>query len=208
MSDKLTKGQAAVLAFIRRFTAENGYSPTDRDIQAGMGFKSSSTARHHLAILERKRVIQRQPGKARGIVLPESRSTAGRPLISIPLLGGITAGLPVEAIEQFESCIMVDAHTLRLPMNAKTFALKVRGDSMTGVSILDGDYVIMEFRDPKPGDIVAALIDGETTLKTYIIRRGRPCLRAENPRYPDIIPGQELVIQGVMVAVLRVPQAA
>jgi repressor LexA len=103
---------------------------------------------------------------------------------------------------------MVDAASLRLPSNAKTFALKVRGDSMTGVSILDGDYVIMDTRDPKPGDIVAALVDNETTLKTYIIRRGKPCLRAENPRYPDIIPGRELVIQGVMVAVLRVPQTA
>jgi repressor LexA len=206
MNDHLTTGQTAVLNFIRKFTAENGYSPTDRDIQEGMGYSSPSTARHYLAVLERKGAIQRQPGKARGIVLPESR--AAGPLLTVPLLGGITAGLPVEAFEQSGTCIMVDAETLRLPYNAKTFALKVRGDSMTGVSILDGDYVILELRDPRPGDIVAALVDNETTLKTYIIRRGKPCLRAENPKYPDIIPGRELVVQGVMVAVLRVPQAA
>src|SRR5690349_8718417 len=108
MSDKLTRGQSAVLAFIRDFTADNGFPPTDRDIQTGMGFSSSSTARHHLAILERKGSIQRQPGKARGIILPGSRAAGAQPLLSIPLLGGITAGLPAEGIENFESCIMVD----------------------------------------------------------------------------------------------------
>lgn len=206
MSDPLTTGQAAVLKFIRAYLEKNHHAPTDREIQEGMGFSSPSVARHYLGILERKGALQRHPNKARGIILPDARPP--RPMLSIPLLGGITAGLPVDVVEHSESCIMVDAATLRLPSNAKTFALKVRGDSMTGVSILDGDYVIMDTREPKPGDIVAALVDNETTLKTYIIRRGKPCLRAENPRYPDIIPGRELVIQGVMVAVLRVPQTA
>ncbi|HWB06109.1 MAG TPA: transcriptional repressor LexA [Verrucomicrobiales bacterium] len=206
MNQKLTTGQTAVLAFIRKYSEEHRHTPTDREIQEGMGFGSPSVARHYLSVLERKGTLRRHPGKARGIVLPEAQPR--RPLLSIPLLGGITAGLPVDAVQDSESCIMVDAATLRLPSNARTFALKVRGDSMTGVSILDGDYVIMDTRDPKPGDIVAALVDNETTLKTYIIRRGKPCLRAENPRYPDIIPGRELVIQGVMVAVLRVPQTA
>ena len=77
---------------------------------------------------------------------------------------------------------------------------------MTGANILDGDSIILEFRDPRHGDIVAALIDGETTLKRYLVQRGRPWLRAENPKYPDLIPAQELVVQGVMVALLRVPQ--
>jgi repressor LexA len=206
MNQKLTTGQTAVLAFIRKYSEEYGHTPTDREIQEGMGFGSPSVARHYLSVLERKGTLRRHPGKARGIVLPEAQPR--RPMLSIPLLGGITAGLPVDAVQDSESCIMVDAATLRLPSNARTFALKVRGDSMTGVSILDGDYVIMDTRDPKPGDIVAALVDNETTLKTYIIRRGKPCLRAENPQYPDIIPGRELVIQGVMVAVLRVPQTA
>ncbi|HWB06557.1 MAG TPA: transcriptional repressor LexA [Verrucomicrobiales bacterium] len=206
MNQNLTTGQSAVLRFIRRYSDEHGHPPTDREIQEGMGFGSPSVARHYLGVLERKGALQRRPGKARGIILPDARPP--RPMLSIPLLGGITAGFPVDAVQDSESCIMVDAASLRLPSNAKTFALKVRGDSMTGVSILDGDYVIMDTRDPKPGDIVAALVDNETTLKTYIIRRGKPCLRAENPRYPDIIPGRELVIQGVMVAVLRVPQTA
>ena len=84
------------------------------------------------------------------------------------------------------------------------FALEVKGDSMTGKLIAPGDTVIVEpSLDPKPGDVVAALIDGESTLKTFIKHRGKACLRAENPRYTDLIPAQELVIQGVMVALIR-----
>jgi len=205
MSEGLTRGQSAVLSFIRKFTSENGHAPTDRDIQRGMGFSSSSSARHHVGILERKGAIERRSGIARGIILPEAPS---RPLLSVPLLGNIPAGLPVNVEEMSESCIMVDAETLHLPKNAKTFALRVRGDSMTGVHILHGDIVILEIREPRPGDIVAACVDGEVTLKTYVIRRGRPCLRAENPNYRDIFPGQDLAIQGVMVAVLRVARDA
>lgn len=105
-----------------------------------------------------------------------------------------------------DGCVDVDADALRLPKNARTFALKVRGDSMRGAGVLDGDVVIMEFRDPKHGDIVAALIDGETTLKRYVLRDGQPYLRAANPKFPDLIPARELVIQGVQVALLRLAE--
>ncbi len=77
---------------------------------------------------------------------------------------------------------------------------------MTGAGILEGDVVIMEFRDPKHGDIVAALIDGETTLKRFIVQQGVPYLRAANPKYADIIPARELVIQGVQIALLRLSE--
>ena len=87
--------------------------------------------------------------------------------------------------------------------NAKLFALRVRGDSMIDASILDRDIVFLTPREARPNDIVAALIDGESTLKRYLVQRGRPFLRAENPRYPDLVPATELVIQGVMVGLLR-----
>ena len=77
---------------------------------------------------------------------------------------------------------------------------------MTGAHILDGDLVVLELRNPNHGNIVAALIDGETTLKRYLVRHGRPFLHAENPQYPDLIPAHELLIQGVMVALLRKPK--
>ena len=121
----------------------------------------------------------------------------------IPLLGSIIAGEPEVQEGRVDGCIDIDPATLRLPKNARTFALKVRGDSMRNAAILEGDIVIMEFREAKHGDIVAALIDGETTLKRFIVQGGMPYLRASNPKYPDLIPARELVIQGVLIALLR-----
>jgi repressor LexA len=202
--NQLTERQTAVLEFLRDFTAQHGHPPTEREIQSGLGFSSQSVARHYLAALEKKGALTRRAGMARGLTLTGTRPAAA--LLSIPLYGTIPAGFPVAAEQEAEGCITVDADTLHLPKNARTFALKVRGDSMTGASIVDGDSIILEFRDPRHGDIVAALIDGETTLKRYVVQRGRPYLRAENPKYPDLIPAQELVVQGVMVALLRVPR--
>lgn len=125
---------------------------------------------------------------------------------SIPLLGSITAGRAEPPDARFEDCLSVDAETLRLPrQNARTFALKVRGDSMINAGILDGDIVIMEFKEARPGDIVAALIDGGTTLKRLVVHNRTPYLKAANPAYPDLIPAGELVILGVQIALLRLP---
>ena len=130
----------------------------------------------------------------------------GRLWQKVPFLGSVIAGRPAVEDGQIEGCLDVDADTLRLPKNARTFALKVRGDSMKGAGILDGDVVVMEFRDARHGDIVAALIDGECTLKRYIIQQGVPYLRAANPKYPDLVPARELVIQGVQIALLRLSE--
>jgi repressor LexA len=108
-----------------------------------------------------------------------------------------------DAEPEQQGSVAVDVTTLGIPRNAKTFALKVRGNSMIDAHICSGDVVIMEFREPRKGDIVAALIDGETTLKRYVVEKGRPFLRAENPDFPDLVPARELVIQGVMIALLR-----
>ena len=93
--------------------------------------------------------------------------------------------------------------SIGLSKSKKVFALNVRGDSMIDAHICDGDTVVLEMREPRDGDVVAALIDGETTLKRYIVNSGKPHLQAENEMYPDLIPLSELVIQGVMVALLR-----
>src|SRR5207302_6023568 len=103
-----------------------------------------------------------------------------------------------------EGHISLDTRTANISKNMPTFALRVRGDSMIDAHILDGDIVVMEDRkDVKSGDIVAALIDGETTLKRYVTEHGRPYLKAENPAYPNLIPARELRIQGVMVSLVR-----
>jgi repressor LexA len=98
----------------------------------------------------------------------------------------------------------VDVLSANVLKNRGTFALRVRGDSMIGAHIVDGDIIILEDRkEVQKGDIVAALIDGETSLKRYVVDHGRPYLKAENPRYPDLVPARELKIQGVMVSLIR-----
>ena len=111
--------------------------------------------------------------------------------------------MPAGQEQESDGCISIDLESIRLPKGARVFALKVRGDSMVNAGIHEGDTVILEFKEPRNKDVVAALIDGETTLKSYIVQRGKPFLRAENPKYPDLIPAQELVIQGVMIALFR-----
>jgi repressor LexA len=123
--------------------------------------------------------------------------------MSIPLFGVIPAGLPTDAVQEADSHISVDAAALGVRANTKVFALRVRGDSMIGANIVENDVVFLTPREPRPRDIVAALIDGESTLKRFLLQRGQAFLRAENPRYPDLLPTTELTIQGVMVGLLR-----
>jgi repressor LexA len=125
---------------------------------------------------------------------------------AIPVYGDIPAGFPDTREQRPDGCVYADLDSLDIRRTARTFAVRVRGDSMTGAHILDGDLVVLELREPNHGNIVAALIDGETTLKRYLVRNRRPFLRAENPKYPDLIPAHELVIQGVMIALFRKPK--
>ncbi len=124
-------------------------------------------------------------------------------LSAVPLLGSIVAGRPDSETQSPASCVSVDVESLRLPKGSTKFALKVRGESMVDAGIRDGDIIYFEFREPRSGDIVAALIDGESTLKRYVMQGGRPFLKAENPKFPKLIPARELVIQGVQIALVR-----
>ncbi len=199
--DSLTAKQQAVLEHIRHHREQHGMAPTIREIQQHFGHASPFAASRHLAALEKKGFLNRAPRRARALrLVGERRPTSFR---RIPLLGTIPAGLPREAVEQTDRCVSVACEDLDIPRNARTFALRVQGDSMRDAAILDGDVVIMEFAEARHGDIVAALIDGETTLKRFLLQRGRPYLRAENKNYPDLIPARELVIQGVLRQVIR-----
>ena len=115
----------------------------------------------------------------------------------------MAAGRPSANEEIEPRCIRVDLSSIEVSPNARTFALLVRGDSMTGAHILDGDTLVLEHKSPHAGAIVAAMVDGEVTLKRYVEQKGRPYLKAENPKYANVIPAQELVIQGVALAVFR-----
>lgn len=198
----LTRRQQQVLDFIREQQRMSGVVPSMREIKEHFGFASETAAVGHVQALERKGVLQRQPGKRRALVLHDAR--CGIRMLDIPIFGTIPAGLPLDQQQENEGCLSIDLDTIKLPRGSRVFALKVRGDSMINAGIFDGDIVVLEFREARNGDIVAALIDGETTLKRYVVQRGRPFLKAENSRYKTLIPAQELVIQGVQVALFRV----
>lgn len=198
----LTQRQSAILEFIREHVNVRGSAPSRAEIAREFGFSSPATVTSHLNLLEKKGVIRREPGQARNIILTDRRPPV--PVLRIPIYGTIPAGFAEGREQESERCITVDPDSIELPNNARTFALEVRGDSMTGAGIIDRDIVIMELAEPRNRDIVAALIDGDVTLKRYLVQRGRPFLRAENPKYPDLIPAQELVIQGVFRALVRI----
>ena len=205
MSSAPTTRQKQILDYIGRHRARHGVPPTVREIQSHFRFASPNAAASHLRALEKKKLLKREPGAARALRVTgdDRREVAG-----IPVYGEIPAGFPDTREQRPEGCVYADLESLDIRRTARTFAVRVRGDSMNGAHILDGDLVVLELREPNHGNIVAALIDGETTLKRYLVRSKRPFLRAENPKYPDLIPAHELVIQGVMIALFRKPKDA
>ncbi len=194
---ELTHRQHQVLDFIERQQRETGLPPTSREIQAHFRFRSQTAAMNHLRALARKGAISRLPGRARSAVVPNLGS------LKIPFLGHIPAGMSVQSEQITDSSFVLDPSALGIRRGRDVFALRVHGDSMTGVQIADGDTVILERRPPRHNDIVAALIDGEVTLKRYQDSRDGTFLKAENSRYPDLIPLTDLTVQGVMIGLLR-----
>jgi repressor LexA len=124
--------------------------------------------------------------------------------MEIPLFGSIPAGFGENRAQDAEGCVSVDVDSIGYRPTRNAFALRVTGDSMVGRHILDGDFVVLEHGpEPRNGQIVAALIDGASTLKTFVLKGGKPFLKAENPKFPDLIPAQELMIQGILKALIR-----
>jgi len=201
---ELTKRQRQVLDYIQSVQQTAGATPTLREIAAHFGFASSRASADHLVALKRKGFISSEPNKARSLRIITPLAKLRRALVDIPLYGTIPAGTPQGREQDAEGCISVDVATLGYKPTRNAFALRVTGDSMIGKHILSGDYVILEHGpEPRHGQIVAALIDGASTLKTFLIRAGKPYLKAENPKYPDLLPAQELMIQGVFKALIR-----
>jgi len=191
----LTQRQREVLEFVREWRSRKGKMPSTREIQRHFGFASQTAAVNHLKALGRKGFIRRMPGD----LLPVNESRFSE----VPLLGAIPAGLPAYEEERSDGGVAIDLASIGVSESSRTFALTVRGDSMTGAHIQEGDVVVLEYREPLDGDVVAALIDGETTLKRFVLREGQPYLKAENAAYPDLLPVTELIVQGVVVALTR-----
>ena len=215
---ELTKRQREILNFIENYEWRNGYWPSIREIQSKFDFKSTNAVMGHLKALERKEVIERIPGQARTFRInrapeegigPQSGEFAfpedASEVVDIPVMGEIAAGYPDRVESGGEiGRLQVDIASAGFSSRRRSFALQVRGDSMVDAEIYEGDMVVLEPRDPRDGDIVAALIDGETTLKRYIQKKNEPpYLKAENKFYPELYPVNELSVQGVAKAVVR-----
>jgi repressor LexA len=201
---ELTKAQKRLLDFVQAELAANRSVPTLREIAARFGFASHRAAAVHLTALKRKGFIESDAGKARSLrVTSPLQKLRGR-IMDIPLFGTIPAGFAQDKEQEAEGCVSVDVVSIGFKPTRNTFALRVTGESMIGKHILDGDIVVLEHGpELRHGDVVAALIDGESTLKTFLKKNGKPYLKGENPKYPDLMPAQELMIQGVFKALIR-----
>jgi repressor LexA len=201
---RLTKKQQQMLDFILKWQRTEGATPSRQEIAGHFGFRSPNSVTGHLRLLRQKGFLESDPGKARSLRVTSPLAKLRSLIVDIPLFGSIPAGLPQTREQDAEGCVSVDVESLGYKPTRNAFALRVSGDSMIGKHILDGDFVIMEHgAEPRNGQIVAALIDGASTLKTFVLKNGKPYLKAENPKYPDLIPAQELMIQGVFKALIR-----
>lgn len=201
---ELTNRQRQIVEFIQRSRERSGMVPTQQEIADHFAFRSTNAVRQHLRLIRQKGFLEASTGRARSLRLVSPLQRFRQRVADIPVFGSIPAGLPQERTQEARGCVSIDIGTLNFKPTPRTFALEVRGDSMVGKHIVDGDLVVLEHgATPKPGDVVAALIDGASTLKTFLTRNGKPYLKAENPNYPDLLPAHELVIQGVLKLVIR-----
>lgn len=204
--DGLSKPQLQVLQGIRAVFQETGYPPTVRELGERIGLRSSCTVQRHLETLERKGYIKRHASKARTIEIihglkPVSRAAADAGIISIPVLGTVTAGTPILAVENIEESIALP----RAMMNAAAddcFALRVRGDSMINAGLYNGDLAIIKKQEmAENGDIVVALIEDEATIKRFFRENGRYRLQPENPLWEPIFVDEVTIIGKVLMSI-------
>jgi repressor LexA len=202
-AEGLSQRQLAVLKVITTSVRERGYPPSIREIAQQVGLSSPSSVAHQLATLERKGVLRRDPNRPRAIDVvghQHSGPAQSRNSREIPLLGRIAAGSPILAEEHVETTMAIPTE---LTGPGELFMLKVVGDSMIDAAICDGDYVVVKSQPTaEPGEIVAALIDDEATVKTLAKRDGHVWLMPHNPAYSPIL-GDKAQILGRVVSVLR-----
>ncbi len=190
----ISEKQRQILAFIREYTAQQGYPPSVREIGAAVGLSSPSSVHAHLKKLRELGYLDKDDHKTRAITL--AGQTGGD---IVPIMGRVTAGMPILAVEEAEGVLHVDLDG----KNGTFFALRIRGDSMVGAGILDGDYIVVRKQDfAQQGQIVVAIIEDEATCKRLEKRGGHVWLMPENPAY-EPIPGDTAYILGVVAKVVR-----
>lgn len=192
--------QSEIYNFIKDQVQSKGYPPSVREICLAVGLKSTSTVHGHLERLEKKGYIRRDPTKPRAIELLKD-SVIRKELIDIPIIGKITAGVPILAVENVEDTFTIPLNFTKT--NNELFMLKVSGISMIEAGILDGDLAIIEkINAAKNGDIVVALIDNEATIKRFFKEKGHVRLQPENSSMSPIIV-KDCSILGILVGIYR-----
>jgi repressor LexA len=209
MLPPLTPRQRAFLDYLEGFLAREGRTPSLRRAAADLGVSHSAVVQH-IRALEAKGYARRESRYSRTLhLLNRAGETAGaQRWREIPVIGRVTAGLPMYAQQEWDGGLVVDAELFR---GDNLFALRVRGDSMTGAGILDGDLAICEPRQfARDGEIVVALVGGEeATVKRFFRRGDRIELRPENPDYAPLdLDLGEVLVQGRVVGVQRAPAPA
>ncbi|ALG48700.1 transcriptional repressor LexA [Clostridium perfringens] len=195
-SDKQTQ----IYNFLIEFTKSKGYPPSVREICQAVSLKSTSTVHGHLKRLEKKGLIYRDPTKPRALEIVEL-SNEEKELIDIPIVGKVTAGMPILATENIEDMFQMPINYVK--HNNDLFILKVTGDSMIEAGILDGDLAIIEQKNVATnGDIVVALIENEATIKRFFKENGFIRLQPENKNYEPIIV-EDCSILGKLVGIYR-----
>ena len=208
---QLTPRQEQILAVVEESIKETGYPPSVREIGARVGLASPSTVKYHLDSLEKMGALAREAGR------PRALRTQGRPedarhavevpvslaegeAVSIPLVGQIAAGVPITAEQNVEDVFSLPT---RLTGRGQLFVLEVHGDSMVDAAICDGDYVVVRAQNvAENGEVVAAMIDGEATVKVWSRGPDGAWLLPRNPQF-DPIPGDQAQILGRVVTVVR-----
>ncbi len=184
--------QAEILEYLRQFLSENGYAPSVREICAAVGLRSTSSVHYHLSQLKRRGLIEMEDNKNRTVTVPLERADGGR----IPIVGIVTAGLPILAVENIDGYLPWEGEE-------DCFALRVRGESMIGAGIFDGDLVVIRPQNAASnGDIVLALLDDEATIKRFYRNGGEVWLLPENDAFSPI-DGRYARILGKVKALMR-----
>jgi repressor LexA len=203
----LTPRQRQVLEFIDAEVRHRGYPPSVREIGEAVGLSSSSTVHAHLAALQDKGYLTRDPTKPRALELhlevDSGQPIERRPVRHVPLIGDVAAGTGVLAAENIEETLPVPED---FTGDGTLFMLRVRGDAMSEAGIFDGDYVVVRQQpDAEAGDTVIAGIPGEeATVKTFLKRRGKIVLRPENPTMDEMVfDPNDVTIYGKVVSLLR-----
>ncbi|AZT90215.1 transcriptional repressor LexA [Caldicellulosiruptor changbaiensis] len=200
MKKQLTKKQEEILEFIKKRIKEKGYPPAVREICEATGLKSTSTVHGHLTRLEKKGYIRRDPSKPRAIEIVDDDFYVHRNVIQLPLVGKVTAGEPILAVENIED-------TITLPYDLvgteDAFLLRVKGDSMIDAGIFDNDIIIVRRQNvAENGDIVVALIDEEATVKRFFKESDHIRLQPENKAMDPIIV-KDVKILGKVIGLIR-----